>query len=163
MFEFLSHHISADPTADEATHFARELSRLEAMRAAAKKRMNQSYQQYQLQHQPREAAREWDLNDPNHLKKTQVLGLEGTHPRALDSQILPRRITTMLAISVITHLSNFAFSISTNVQAMRTEPIGAPPTLGASSIQVFQGEDPEALQRKRYAGTKLIGFASSYS
>ena len=42
------------------------------MRGAAKKRMNQSYQQYQLQHQPREAAREWDLNDPNHLKKTQV-------------------------------------------------------------------------------------------
>ncbi len=35
-------------------------------------------------------------------------------------------------------------------QAMRTEPVGAPPTLGASSIQVFQGEDPEALQRKRY-------------
>ena len=38
----------------------------------------------------------------------------------------------------------------TVAQAMRTEPLGAPPTLGASSIQVFQGEDPEALQRKRY-------------
>jgi hypothetical protein len=91
--------------ANEMNSYARELSRLESLRANAKRRMNKEFSAYRQTMQPKESRREWDLNDPQQLRK---------------------------------------------VESLRTEQRGEPPKLGASSIQVFQGEDEDYQNRKKY-------------